>query len=290
MLDPVEHLFHPRQRVLLDPIDRLQAKLGETAIGDVADIRLHFLAFETFDGPHLERQVDEGILVVEHGFAGDIKLALEILVPDFRVLVDEGAEQLDDRGRVQAFVAHRPGDDLAHALHLVVTREVHQDREGGKQLQPFGERAEHRQGHGDVTVGRDPELLHVVVLVLHLLIFQEGRVLGLGHPDRVEQMGIGRNVHGLDIRESGQHHLHFGGFKHLRIMLHVAVVHFHIGLGEEAENMGQQVALAIAEDAVPVLDVIGQGHLFGQPVNTLLHQPGVIGPGVAEWLVLDALF
>jgi len=95
-------------------------------------------------------------------------------------------------------------------------------------------------------------------------------------------------VHRLDIREGGQHHLDLGGFEHLRVVLHVAVVHFHIGLREEAENMCEQVALGVIKRAMPILHIVGQRHLFGQPVDTLLHQPGVIGPWVAERLVLNA--
>src|SRR3546814_10741821 len=54
---------------------------------------------------------------------------------------------------VQALVADRPRDDLAHALHLVVAGEVHQPGEDGEQLQPLGEAAEHGQRPRDIRVG-----------------------------------------------------------------------------------------------------------------------------------------
>ena len=50
-------------------------------------------------------------------------------------------------------------------------------------------------------------------------------------------------MHGLDIGERRQHHQHLGGFEYPRVVLHVAVVHLDIGLGEEAEDLRQQVPL-----------------------------------------------
>ena len=87
------------------------------------------------------------------------------------------------------------------------------------------------------------EGLHVVVLVLHLLVLQEGLVFELRHADGIEQMAVGGDVDRLDVGERRQHHQHFGGFEHLAVMLHVAVVHLHVRLGEEAEDLGEQVAL-----------------------------------------------
>jgi hypothetical protein len=34
-----------------------------------------------------------------------------------------------------------------------------------------------------------------------------------------------------------------------------------------------------------LLHVVGQRHLFRQPVDALLGQPGLVGPGIAERLV-----
>src|SRR3546814_17718404 len=65
---------------------------------------------------------------------------------------------------VQAFVADRPTDDLAHALHLVEAREVHQHREAGEELKPLGKAAEHREGARDILVVVDAEGAHIVVL------------------------------------------------------------------------------------------------------------------------------
>ena len=72
-------------------------------------------------------------------------------------------------------------------------------------------------------------------------------------------------------------------------MLHVAVVHLDIGLGEEAEYLRQQVAFGIREVAVPILDIVGERHFLRQPVDTLLGQPGFVGPGIPERLI-DGVF
>ena len=155
----------------------------------------------------------------------------------------EGVEQLDDAFAVQALVADRPADDLAHALHLVEAREVHQHREAGEQLQPLGEAAEHGERPGDVLVGVDAELLHVIVLVLHRLVFEERAVLALGHADGVEQERVSGDVDRLHVAERGQHHLDLGRLEHAAVLVVVAVLHLDVGLGEEAEDLGQQVAL-----------------------------------------------
>ncbi len=132
--------------------------------------------------------------------------------------------------RVQRLVAHRPGDDLAHALHLVEAREVHQHGEAGEELHALGEAAEHGERAGDVLVIVDAELLYVVVLGAHLVIFHEHGIFALGHADRVEQVRVGRDVDRLHVAERGQHHLDLGRFEHAAIFVVVAILHLDIGL------------------------------------------------------------
>ena len=179
----------------------------------------------------------------------------------------------------------RGGDDLAHALHLVEAWKVQQDGEAGEELQALGEGAEDGEGERDVLFGVAGEGLQIVVLVLHLLVAQEGRVLRLGHADGVEQVRIGGDVDGFHVGEGGQHHHHLGRLEHPRIVLHVAVVHLDVGLGEEAEDLGEQITFRNRQIAVPVLHVVGHRHLFRQPVDALLGQPGLVGPGIVERLV-----
>ncbi|MNC67859.1 hypothetical protein D3C75_1183980 [compost metagenome] len=60
----------------------------------------------------------------------------------------------------------------------------------------------------------------------------------------------------LHIGEGRQHHLHFGRFEHPAVALHVVVLDLDVGLGEEAEDLRQQVALAVGQVGGPVLDVL----------------------------------
>lgn len=80
-------------------------------------------------GPLLECEVNEDVLVHDDGGADAGDLLLEIGCPNLRVLLHEGAEQPNDGQAVQRLVTDGPGHDLAHALHLVVPREIQQDRE-----------------------------------------------------------------------------------------------------------------------------------------------------------------
>jgi hypothetical protein len=166
------------------------------------------------------------------------------------------------------------------------SRKVHQHREAGEELEAFGEAAEHGERAGDVLVGVDAELLQIIVLVLHLLILKEHAIFALGHADRVEQMAVGGDVHRLHVAERGQHHLDLGRLEHAAIFVVVAILHLDIGLGEEAEDLGQQVALMIGELLRPIAAILAEGNLLGHPVDLLLALPIFIGPGIFEGLVL----
>jgi hypothetical protein len=67
------------------------------------------------------------------------------------------------------------------------------------------------------------------------------------------------------------------------------IVHLDIGLGEEAEDLGQEISFRFRQVLVPVLDVVGERDLLGQPMDALLSEPSFIGPRVAEGLV-DRVF
>ena len=121
--------------------------------------RLSFGEFgpQALDRAQLERQVDEAILMVHDRCTADVDFPAQILRPDGGVLLHEGAEQLDDRLAVQALVAHRPGDDLAHSFHFAEARKIQQNREGSEQLQAFREGAERCQSLGDLRLVVYPE-------------------------------------------------------------------------------------------------------------------------------------
>ena len=202
----------------------------------------------------------------------------------------EGVEQAGDAFAMEALVADRPADDLAHALHLVEAREVHQHGEAGEQLQPLGEAAEHRQRAGDILVGVDAEGRQIIVLVLHLLILKEHAIFAFRHADRVEQVRVSGDVHRLHVGEGGEHHLDLGRLEHAAVFVVVAVLHLDIGLGEEAEDLRQQVALVVGKLLRPVAAILAQRHFLGHPVDLLLTLPDVERPGVFEGLVLLAGF
>ena len=194
-------------------------------------------------------------------------------------------EQLHDAFAVQRFIAHAPRNDLAHALHLVEAREVHQHRERGEQLQALGEAAEHRQRLGNILVVAHAERAHVIMLVAHFLIVEEGAVLAFGHADRVEQVAIGGDVDRFHVGERRQHHLDFGRLEHAAIFVVVAILHLDIGLREETEDLGEQVALVIGQLLRPVTAILTQRHLFRHPVDLLLTFPEVICPRIFKGLV-----
>jgi len=79
-------------------------------VADNQQVKRGDLLFEIDDRPYkyaldrsvsdqatLEGEVDEGVLVVDDGCAGDVDVALQVLGPDLRVLLHEGAEQFYDR-------------------------------------------------------------------------------------------------------------------------------------------------------------------------------------------------
>ena len=186
---------------------------------------------------------------------------------------------------MQAFVAHRPRDDLAHALHLVKAREVHQHGKGRKQLQAFGKTAEHSQRPANIAVALHAEFLHIVMLVAHGLIFHEGAEFRFRHADGFQQKRIGGDMDGFHIGKGRQHHLDLSRLKHPTIAVHIIVLNLDIRLREEAENLRQQIAFLIIELGCPVLAIFAERHLFGQPMDLLLLFTKVIGPWVAKGLV-----
>src|SRR6185436_13107519 len=61
----------------------------------------------------------------------------------------------------------------------------------------------------------------------------------------------------------------------------------HVGLREEAEHLGEQVALAVRQ-AQPVLAVFTEWHFLGKPVDLLLPAPELDRPRITERLVARA--
>ncbi len=112
--------------------------------------------------------------------------------------------------------------------------------------------------------------------------FLEYGIFGFRHADGVKKMRIRGHVNGFHVGEGREHHQHFGGFEHLHVVLHVAIVHFHVGLCEEAKDLGQQVLFGGCKLGVPIFHVIGHGHFFRQPVDALLLKPSFVRPGIPK--------
>src|SRR3546814_17662461 len=129
MLHVLTPSFPPRRSSCLE--------LAEAPVGDVADILLDLLGRHAGDGALLEREIDEGVLEADRLLA-DVHDVLAHRLGHAVTLLDEGVEQLGDALAMEALVAHRPAADLAHSLHLVEAREVHQHREDGEALKALG--------------------------------------------------------------------------------------------------------------------------------------------------------
>ena len=128
------------------------------------------------------------------------------------------------------------------------------------------------------------------MLVLHLLVFHEGGIFAFGHADRVEQVRIGGDVHGFHVAERGQHHLDLGRLEHAAVFVVIAILHLDIGLGEETEDLRQQVALVLGDLLRPVAAILAQRNFLGHPVDLLLALPELVSPGVFKGLVGLARF
>ena len=125
--------LQPRQRVFRHAIDRWQVQLAQAPIGDVADIGLDILGRHALNLTGLEGQIDELIFQTDHVLAAVDNIVGHRL-GDHAGLGIEGVIELNNTFAVQALIAHGPGHDLAHPLHLVEAREVHQHGKGRKEL------------------------------------------------------------------------------------------------------------------------------------------------------------
>ena len=269
---------------------RRQLQLGQPPVGDIAHIRLDVGGGHAFDLAHVEGQVDKAFLQLHHGL-GDIDDVVAHRFGDAAGFLVPGMVQLGDALAVQAFVAHRPGHDLSHAVHLVVAREVQQHGEAGEQRHAFGEGAEHGERPRHIGAGSDAERVHVIGLGTHFAIVAEGLEFGLGHAQRLQQQRIGVDMHRLHVGERGHHHLHRERLKDRDIALEIVVTDLDVRLGEEAEDLCQQSPLVRRHPVRrPVLEIAAKRHLLTHPVRLLLSLPELVGPGIAIDVVSASRF
>src|SRR3546814_5800461 len=71
-------------------------------------------------------------------------------------------------------------------------------------------------------------------------------------------MAVLRDMHGFHVAVRGQHHLDLGRLEHAAIFFVVAILHLDIGLGEEAENLREQIAFMVADLLRPVAAILAQ--------------------------------
>ena len=282
-----QHSIHPRKRILFDAKDALHAETDEAAVGDVADVAADLLAGEAAHFGDAEGEVDEAVLEFDHGFGDAVDLGLERVVPELGVLDDVLAEELRHGLGVERLVGDGPGDDLAHALHRAVSREVEQHDEGRKELHALGECREGGDLRGEVAAVLG-DFVEEVVLGGHGLVLQELVVDGLGEPDRLDEVRVGGDVHGLARGERREHHSDLGLTEAREVVVDVGARDVDVALGEEAQDLREEVALAVGELLAVVLDVLEHGHFGPEPVHLLGLHEGLVGPGVLEGLEAGA--
>ncbi len=133
--------------------------------------------------------------------------------------------------------------------------------------------------------GRHAGGLQEVVFVFHFFVFHEGGIFDLWHAERIEQVGIGGNVHRFHVCKRTEHHLNLNGAKDAGVMFHVTIIDLNIRLGKETENLGHQIFFGLGQGLFPVTNIFGQGHFLWQPVNALLGQPCFITPRIQKWFI-----
>ncbi len=108
---------------------------------------------------------------------------------------------------MQALVTHRPADDLAHAVHLVVAGKFSSIAKLANSDMPSVKAPNIASVRATSAHRIDAEFVHVIGLGAHLAIVAEGLELGLRHAERLQQQRIGVDMHRLHIGEGGHHHL-----------------------------------------------------------------------------------
>ncbi len=108
-----------------------QFQLAQTPIGDVANVFLDVFGRHALDRAKLKRELDKLVFQADNRLAHIDDVVGDGLGHAARFFA-ERVIQFDHAFAMQAFIADRPGHDLAHALHLVEARKVHQHREAGE--------------------------------------------------------------------------------------------------------------------------------------------------------------
>jgi hypothetical protein len=93
VLDRVQHLVEPGQRVLGHVKQLAQSQFDQAPVGDKANVLPDFARREAFDRALLKGKVDEGVLMRYDRRACQVDFAPQFLGPKLGIFLDEGAEQ-----------------------------------------------------------------------------------------------------------------------------------------------------------------------------------------------------
>src|SRR5690606_25906863 len=115
VLDGDAQRGEPGERVVFGQVARLEAEPSEAPEGDVAHGAVERLGGRAWDWALLEREVDEGVLQ-PHRLLAHVEDVFLDRRGQAAAFLAEGVEQASDACAVQALVADRPREELAHAL------------------------------------------------------------------------------------------------------------------------------------------------------------------------------
>ena len=121
---------------------------------------------------------------------------------------------------MKRFVCDRPGNDLPHALHRAAAREIEQHDEAREELHAFCKSRESGNLRRKIALVA-ADFIEEVMLSRHGFILKEFVINRLRKPQRLDEMRICRNMHGLASGETRKHHADFGLLKTRQIGIHI---------------------------------------------------------------------
>ena len=121
---------------------------------------------------------------------------------------------------MKRFVGDRPGNDLPHALHRAAAREIEQHDKARKELHAFGKGRESGNLRRKIALVA-ADLIEEVMLSRHRFILKEFVINRLRKPERLDEMRICRNVHGLASGKTRKHHADLGLLEARKIRIHI---------------------------------------------------------------------
>jgi hypothetical protein len=88
----IQHIIQPRQRICLYLIERIETKLDEPSVCNVADITFYLFGRKSLYGTMLESQIDKGVFMPHYSSTYFIQLLAKPLCPNFWIFLHKGPE------------------------------------------------------------------------------------------------------------------------------------------------------------------------------------------------------